>query len=55
MRDLAPDASSLLRSGRTVFRPSASDRQRVLVSLMARLGDVDIPGLIVNFVMGTGR
>jgi hypothetical protein len=38
---MARDASALLRFGRTVLRPSAFDRERVLVSLMAKLRDID--------------
>lgn len=39
MPDLSPDAAALLRAGREGFRPTASDRERVLESLSGRLGD----------------
>jgi hypothetical protein len=38
MAALKPDVSSLLRAGRTAFRPQASDRERVLQSLGQTLG-----------------
>ena len=47
MPDLNPDAAALLRAGREGFRPTASDRERVLESLSGRLGDgilLDGPG-----------
>ncbi|MBV9947817.1 MAG: hypothetical protein JOZ69_13265 [Myxococcales bacterium] len=47
MRDLSPEALALLRAGRTAFRPDASDRDRVLLSLASALGDralLDPPG-----------
>ena len=38
MSELDRDAAALIRSGRTAFRPDASDRDRVLASLNAVLG-----------------
>src|SRR5580704_10753672 len=38
MAALKPDVASLLRAGRTAFRPQASDRDRVLQSLGQTLG-----------------
>lgn len=38
MSKLHPDASALMRAGRTAFRPNASDRERVLQSLGGVLG-----------------
>jgi hypothetical protein len=42
--DLNPDAATLLRAGRNSFRPRAPDRDRVLDSLRARLGE----GILVD-------
>jgi hypothetical protein len=47
MGDLTPEASALIRAGRTAFRPDATDRDRVLDSLRVKLGDaafLDGPG-----------
>jgi hypothetical protein len=47
MPDLTPEAAALLRAGREGFRPTASDRERVLEALSARLGEsilLDDPG-----------
>jgi hypothetical protein len=47
MRDATPDAASLIRAGRTEFRPDAADRERVLEALRAHLGNaalLDEPG-----------
>ncbi|HZU81881.1 MAG TPA: hypothetical protein VE987_03145 [Polyangiaceae bacterium] len=39
MTELNPDAAALIRAGRTAFRPDTSDRDRVLDSLNAVLGE----------------
>jgi hypothetical protein len=39
MSELPPDVATLIRAGRTAFRPQASDRDRVLLSLTDVLGE----------------
>src|SRR5262245_38126764 len=40
-----PEAAALIRAGRAAFRPTAADRDRVLLALSERLGDgvIDAP------------
>jgi hypothetical protein len=66
MPDLSPDAAALIRSGRTAFRPDASDRDRVLQSLRQTLGEGVLPdepgpgkpahdGSVARFSVRAGR
>jgi len=42
MNDLSPQAAALIRAGRTAFRPDPADRDRVLASLGAALGEAAV-------------
>jgi len=44
MKNLSPDAQSLVNEGKAALQPSAADQERVLATLRARLGDSVVAG-----------